>query len=418
GLSQPRLDGAGSKQFPLAANVLPQLWQNIGAQRPYPAQVVFLLGANPVFGNNECNRALEKVPFIVSFSSFMDESAWLADLILPDHTYLERWQDDPTPVSVGIACLLGIRQPVVEPLFDTMHTGDAMLRMAVKLEERVSQSFPWGNFEEVLKFSTAGIFHSGRGAIISGAFEESWFRFLRERGWQYPLAATFEEFWDQLVEAGGWWDPIYDFGERERVYETPSGKFEFFSQNLKRELETHTLKIEPMGVPSSEFLLEELLAGLQIEARGDKVFMPHYEPPRIRGEVKNYPYVLNIYAPTALAGRDGANEPLLLEMPGYLINSNWESWVEINPETASAHRLAEGDWVWVQSPRAKRKVRVKLSPGAMPGVVNIPFGLGHRMYGRYAKDRGINPKELRGEEYDHLGGVAATQSTRVKIYKV
>ena len=38
-------------------------------------------------------EALEKVPFIVSFGSFIDDTSVLADLILPDHSFLESWVD-------------------------------------------------------------------------------------------------------------------------------------------------------------------------------------------------------------------------------------------------------------------------------------------------------------------------------------
>ena len=39
-------------------------------------------------------QAFEQVDIIVSFSSFLDETTQYADLVLPDHTFLERWQDD------------------------------------------------------------------------------------------------------------------------------------------------------------------------------------------------------------------------------------------------------------------------------------------------------------------------------------
>ena len=38
-------------------------------------------------------EAFEKVPFIVSFGSFLDETSVLADLILPDHSFLESWAE-------------------------------------------------------------------------------------------------------------------------------------------------------------------------------------------------------------------------------------------------------------------------------------------------------------------------------------
>ena len=38
-------------------------------------------------------EALEKAPFIASFGSFVDDTSVLADLILPDHSFLETWVD-------------------------------------------------------------------------------------------------------------------------------------------------------------------------------------------------------------------------------------------------------------------------------------------------------------------------------------
>ena len=68
-------------------------------------------------------KQIEKIPFVVSFSSYMDETAMHADLILPNHCYLERYED--VPVTAGMARpVIGLARPIVEPLFDTMHVGD------------------------------------------------------------------------------------------------------------------------------------------------------------------------------------------------------------------------------------------------------------------------------------------------------
>ena len=44
---------------------------------------------------------MRRIPFSVSFSPFLDESSALVDLILPDHSYLERWQDDQVTHLAG-----------------------------------------------------------------------------------------------------------------------------------------------------------------------------------------------------------------------------------------------------------------------------------------------------------------------------
>ena len=49
-------------------------------------------------------------------------------------------------------------------------------------------------------------------------------------------AKDFDEFWNALIERGGWWDPPYLFGEWKKNFNTPSGKFEFFSLAMERGL--------------------------------------------------------------------------------------------------------------------------------------------------------------------------------------
>ena len=65
-----------------------------GAGRP---EVYMWYCYQPVYSNGDCkaNAALLKdekmIPFTVAISPFYDESSSLADIILPDATYLERW---------------------------------------------------------------------------------------------------------------------------------------------------------------------------------------------------------------------------------------------------------------------------------------------------------------------------------------
>jgi molybdopterin-containing oxidoreductase family iron-sulfur binding subunit len=54
----------------------------------------------------------------------------------------------------------------------------------------------------------------------------------------------------------------------------------------------------------------------------------------------------------------------------------------------------------------------------MPEVVHIPFGLGHKAYGRYAEGIGANPYEILLESYDPFGGAPSLISTKVSVEKV
>jgi anaerobic selenocysteine-containing dehydrogenase len=389
GRAQPRIDHAGTRRYPLADDVYQQLPESIADDDPYPVNALFLYYTNPLFSSPQVGRfyeAFEKVPFIVSFSPFLDDSTAYADLILPDHTYLERLQDVSPPPSLGYP-VVGLAQPAVAPLFDTRHTGDALLEIAHGLGEPVARSFPWHSFAEVVQYRISGLWRSEQGDIT---------------------ATEFDFFWEEFTRRSVWSDPPYNFGEWGRVLATPSGRFEFYSQALRDEL----AKI-------ADDDLEGLLEELGVQARGDEVYLPHYEPPRAVGDPQEYPFFLNTYKLMAHAEGRGANLPNLQEMLGLHVNRKWDSWLEINPGVARALGIAADDWVWVESPLGEKiKVRAVLYPGARPDVVCIPFELGHRAYGRWAKDRGVNPNWLIANETAQLTGTLAPFATRVKVYKV
>jgi anaerobic selenocysteine-containing dehydrogenase len=412
GTARPRLDRASTRDFPLGRDVAVALPQAITDKKPYETSALFLYYTNPLFSSPEPSRflkAFEQIPFIVSFSPFVDESTAYADLVLPDHTYLERWQDDPAPPA-GPYTLLGLRQPVVTPLYNTMHTGDALIRIAREVGGPLAQAFPWESFLDVLKESMTGIYEAKRGSIVEKFTRKSWTAVLEERGWWWqPAYRTADEFWTQLQEKGGWWDPAYYFGEWDRIFQTPSGKFEFYSLTLKERLE-ELAKDAPDG-------MEQVLHGIKVAARGDRVYLPHIEPPRFIGADGEYPFHLNLVRLISLAEGRNADQPFLQELAGPHVHVRWDSWVEMNPETARDLGIADGDLVWVESSVGKIKTPVRLYAGASPHVVTLPTNFGHTAYGRWAQGIGANAMEITAADYDYLGGVSAAGATRVKVYK-
>lgn len=398
GLRMPRIDGAGSEQYPFASHVRATLAESFITGRPYPTRILWLYYTNPLFNASEPGRlrqAFQKVPFIVSFSPFMDESSEQADLILPDCTYLERWQDDVMDPGLGYP-VVGLRRPVIEPRFETHNTGDVVLEMAKRLASPIAEAFPWQSFHEVIKERVRGL-HASRGGSIS--------------------ADSFDEFWKVLLEKGCWYGPPYQYGRREKVFRTPSGKFEFYSQIMRRTLEGLATRRTRRDGTSPERAMEDLLQNLHTTARGDTVYLPHYEAPAFIGQKSEYPFHLNDYRLITHAEGRGANQPWLQEILGMHLQERWEPWLEINPDTAHHLGIMDGDLVWVESELGRIRVRARHYPGAMPNVVNMPYELGHRAYGRWAKNRGVNPNWIVKNNPHGLSEGENTLSTRVKVYK-
>ncbi|HZS12748.1 MAG TPA: molybdopterin dinucleotide binding domain-containing protein, partial [Nitrospirales bacterium] len=86
--------------------------------------VIHIYDTNPVYRLPIATGfadTLRQADFIVSFSRFMDDTTALADLILPDHSALESWDEHARDGLIGLA------QPVVRPLYDTRAVGDVCL---------------------------------------------------------------------------------------------------------------------------------------------------------------------------------------------------------------------------------------------------------------------------------------------------
>ena len=122
-------------------------------------QIVLVDGANPVFGTPTAwhiREGLERTPFIVSFGSFLDETSVLADLVLPDHSFLESWMD-AAPESGSTTPLRGIAPPAMHPLLQTRATPDVLLEVARRLQRPLTGDLPWETFSEALQAALATI---------------------------------------------------------------------------------------------------------------------------------------------------------------------------------------------------------------------------------------------------------------------
>jgi anaerobic selenocysteine-containing dehydrogenase len=114
---------------------------------------VLLVHGNPRFDlpvSAGFSEGLARVPFVVSFSSTVDETAAQADYILPDHTALESWGYQYVTPPADRPALTG-QQPVVTPLYDTRATTDVLLDVANRLGGAAKAALPWPNTVEFIK---------------------------------------------------------------------------------------------------------------------------------------------------------------------------------------------------------------------------------------------------------------------------
>ena len=196
GLSKERLDSAGSKTYPFTRYLINRFVDAVDKEEKYPLRMLFIHNANPLYTMHDTKAvqaAFKKIPLIVSFSSYMNETANYADLILPNHTYLERFEDVPTPAGMSKP-VIGLSRPAVDPQFDTKHVGDVIISLARALGGNMSDAFPWNNYETCLK-------------------------------------NTLKDQWQAMIENGFWSDPYFAAPSSQESFGSPSGKFEFVNSD-------------------------------------------------------------------------------------------------------------------------------------------------------------------------------------------
>ncbi len=308
----------------IAASPIADVQQLIERMNAGKVETLFIHGTNPVFELPPALNfaaAMGKVKNVISFSSFLDETAALSSLVLPDHTPLESWAYQRTLAGSDRKIVSGA-QPVVVPLYDTRATADVLLSVG---------KLPYTDVVDFIQQKIRPLIDNRLGNNDS---------------------IEMATFWATFLQNGGWW-------------EKQPGLLEV--QASKPSAEASRLP-EPPGTPKNQFHL--------------------------------------VIYPTQLGDGSGANRPWLQETPNADTTVMWNSWIEINPETAKELGVRDDDIVRVVSGAGAVDAVVYLYPAIRPDTVAIPFGQGHTELGRWAQGRGVNPIALVPAAINDAGDLA------------
>jgi menaquinone reductase, molybdopterin-binding-like subunit len=159
--SDTSMDNVAKKGFGKnkTGNYVNQLFEKINNSSEPLIEALFVYNANPCFtlhGAKKVKQAMGKIPFKVSFSSFLDETAMQADIILPSHTFIERFEDVPSCAG-SEKMVVGLTKPVIKPVFNTKNAGDSLILIAKALGGDIAKSFDWESYDKCLESVTSQI---------------------------------------------------------------------------------------------------------------------------------------------------------------------------------------------------------------------------------------------------------------------
>ena len=141
-----------------------------------------------------------RIPFHISIDPFINESNIYADLVLPEATYLERW-DLLSPPSMDGVPFIALRQPMAKPSGQALSFSDILIELAHRVGGEMGRYFTFGKTEHYIEAMIRKIPR----LVDAGGID-----FLMEKG-----------IW---VDPG--MKPQYGSNGKKRL-KTRSGKFEF-----------------------------------------------------------------------------------------------------------------------------------------------------------------------------------------------
>lgn len=216
-LSQPG-PTAAYRQNPKMAS-FEQLMDLTERMKSGDIDLLLIYGTNPVFelpASTGFADAIARVPYVISFSSFVDETAVRSDLILPDHSYLESWGYEVPSPGAGKP-MVSSQQPVVRPIFDTRSTGDVFLQLAKRLGGEVANALPWTDEMAFVQELALELHGSSLGAYDAKTPNSFWALWRQHGGWWTEKEIPREPELTSIVqEALPVSEPV--FGGEEEVY--------------------------------------------------------------------------------------------------------------------------------------------------------------------------------------------------------
>ena len=288
-----------------------EVYRAILEQQPYAVRGLVGFGANLLLAHADVQRgraALEALDFYVHADLFMNPTAELADVVLPVATPFEREAlKIGFEVSPDAQSLVQLRRPVVEPCGEARSDTEIVFDLACRLG--LGAHFWDGDIEAAYRYQLGP----------SGVSLEA----LRENpgGVRVSLQTRYRKFAEEKdgVPQG---------------FATPTRKIELYSETLLEH-----------GYPP----------------------LPEYEEPLISPRsrpdlAERYPLILTCAKHTLFCESQHRALPSLRR---HAVDPE----VELHPTAAAERGIRAGDWVTIETPDGRNRVRARLNESLDPSVV-------------------------------------------------
>ncbi len=404
-----RIDKGFSWDAPMSAHGLMHMVINNAAKRdPYGIDVLFMYMANMAWNSSmnvpgtidhltaKDENGDYMIPKIIYSDAYYSEMVPYADLILPDTTYLERWDCISLldrPISEPDMAADSIRHPVVEPDRDVRGFQEVLIDLGARLglpaftKEDGSPKYPGGYPDYMVNHERK----PGVGPLAG---------WRGENGDTFGRGAPNPKQLDRYIENGAFYS--HHLKPEQTYYKHANRSY------LEWAVEVG-FRVEPR--PTIFQLYCEPLQAFRLAAEGHGDRQP---PERARRRIKTYFDPLPFWYPPfeeAMVSTEKYPLHALTQRPMHMYHS-WGSQNAWLRQITASNRLyihrslgekigaSDDDWVWLTSHQGRVKCQVKLMDGVNPDTVWTWNAIGKRR-GAWGLDDAA-PESNQGFLLNHL----------------
>ncbi|GIW79013.1 MAG: formate dehydrogenase [Gemmatales bacterium] len=348
----------------------------------------------------------EKINFHVCINPFFNETASLADMVLPWTTFMERWDVDARG-AYRLKPYISMRRPMIEPLGEAKDIREIFPEIARRIGGDMAKWFPKERtvekyMEEWIqnvpydkkKFNSAMEFFAKIGAFEDPDEEPYYEPYLKPLSDDDMKGAVVDEKTGIITRNGKGIGIMYK-GKPVRGFKTPSRKIEVRSQFVAKLGKNEDVS-DLVAIANSKGKSRPAHhAGHTYDIKE----WPHYMQIQEHANLKDDQLIMTSFKWNVHNHGRTANLKWLAE----IVHSN-PAW--IHPETAKKFGLQDGDWIELTAFRSptvdklmphlklgsgpvsgKLRIPVFITPGIHPKAIAISNSLGHWQYTRVAQAR-------------------------------
>jgi len=363
----------------------------------YTPEMQIFYATNRPFSASEGLKQVEgmKPTFNVVIDIVMSEAAWMADIVLPDLTYLESWHFSPTRYTPSTKHS-AIRQPVAN-VYNLPHDAYSIIwelakRLGIRDKYIGNINKNWGLKKHKME--------PGRDYTARQAVELIWLEKTKgKKPFDYALEHGF---------VGKKLSPkdTYLKGVEKQFKGPDKPKMYFYAEQLVGSYANVEKAVQKHGIKNID--LAAYRVALSPLPRKEHAFpTPHVE-------AADYPlYLITHKRMYRNQGGNTALNPIL-----NALGDTDENWVAIHPATAKSLGIEDRGQVVIETRVGKVQGMARLSQGIRPDTVAVSYHYGQWSGGMPASARkGIWINSVLELHPDVIAGMNSSNDTKCKVYR-